>query len=140
MADWVSKRHATFTINSVEYDASVSKFEVTADDAGNDFVTFAAALEGGAKEYTLNLTFPQDHSTGSLWELMEANVGQEIDVLYRPYGNATATATRPHFEFTVTVTRPNGTILGGEADSSTTAVNTLDVEWKLTAAPVKVTS
>lgn len=138
----VSKRHATFTVDGTEYRSECSKFEITVDELDTDFLTFADA-EADAKKFILAMTFAQDHAADSLWTLMNTTYSAatpEVDVLYRPYGNAVATATQPHVEGTVRVTLPSGTWMGGEADASTTAVNTVEVEWEFIAAPNLVTA
>lgn len=126
-----TKRHATLLLNAIERAGEASKIEIDVADADSDFVTFADALAGGKKVRTLMLTFAQDHAADSLWTLMEENAdtGGEVDGVYRPYGNATPSATQPHYEFTVQIKYPDGLMLGGEADASVTATNTIDVEW-----------
>ena len=39
---------------------------------------------------------------------------------------------------TANVREPNGTLIGGEADASTTKRMTVEVEWPLTAKPTKI--
>jgi len=136
----VSKRHITFTVDGVEYAGEASAFSISAAESDADFKTFADALAGGATDFTLKLTFAQDHAANSLWRLMWDNTGDEVDVLYRPYGNATASVSQPHYSFSVTIKLADGDVMGGEADASTTAVNTVEVEWKLTAKPTEITS
>ncbi len=41
---------------------------------------------------------------------------------------------------TAVITEPDGPLLGGEADKSTTAKMIVEGEWPLTAKPVKVTA
>ena len=136
----IDKRHLTFSIDGDEYYDAVSNFEIDTKASDADFKPFKLSAEGGATSYTLKMTFAQDMAATSLWTLMETKAGQDVDVVFRPYGNAVPSVSQPHLEFTVTVTRPDGAWLGGESDSSTTAVNTCEVEWVATAAPVKVTS
>jgi hypothetical protein len=45
------------------------------------------------------------------------------------------TTTYPKFSGTVTITEPDGDLVGGDADQSTTARFTTDVEWVFTAKP-----
>lgn len=116
----------------------VSSAIISSAASDSDFVTFADARSGGARDYTLKLTLAQDHTTGTLWDEIWSSAGDEISGVYAPYGNTTASATQPHYEFTAVVSEPDGDFLGADADSSTTAVATVDVEWSLTGKPVKV--
>lgn len=136
----VTKRNATFTVDGVEYAGAASNFALSADDADTDFITFADAAEGGADKFTLAITFAQDHAATSLWRLMWDEKGNEVDVVYRPYGNATATTTQPHYTFTVKIKLARGVILGGEADISTTAVQTVEAEWEVIGEVTEVTA
>lgn len=136
----IGTRKLTLTIDGDEVSPQVSRAIVTAGDRDSDFLTFADARAGGARDYILALTMVQDAATGTLWDQVWSHAGDEIDVVVRPYGNAIATATEPHFHGTVTVKEPDGDLLGGEADASTTARMTIEVEWPFLAKPTRVTS
>jgi hypothetical protein len=128
-------------VGSVEYTAEVSKCEVVGGPADSDFTSFADAAAGGAREYRLALTFRQDLSaTGTLWRLLWASAGTSVAVRLNPYGNVTASVTEPHYTGNITVTEPDGTIIGGEANSSRSARFTNSVEWVFSAKPVEVTT
>ena len=102
-------------------------------------MTFADALAGGAREYKLALTLKQDTSTTSLWYYAWASAGTDVAVEVWPNGGGTpATATPPKIGGTVTVVEPDGDFLGGEANASSTAVFTTEVEWTFTAKPTLV--
>jgi len=127
-------------IGTTEHTASVSKVQVVAADADSDFVTFADAAAGGAVEWALEFTAAQDMATGSVWRYLWDNPGTTVAVKVNPYGNATATAAEPHYTGNVTITEPDGVLLGGEANSSTSARMTVDVRWVFAAKPVEVTT
>lgn len=122
----------------VEYTMDVSRVEVTSGETDSDFVSFADAAAGGGRDYVLAFTAVQDCATGTLWNEVWSNAGDEIAVVMLPYGNAVASATEPHFEMNAIISEPDGTILGGEADASATAKMTFECEWKLTAKPTRV--
>jgi hypothetical protein len=124
----------------VEYNTDLSRAEVTSGETDSDFVSFADAAAGGGRDYALEFTAVQDASTASLWSEVWDNAGSELDVTLVPYGNDTPSAAEPHFTMTAVVSEPDGTILGGEADASTTAKFTFECEWKLTAKPERVTT
>jgi hypothetical protein len=134
----VGTRKLTLTIDGDEVTPEVSKAEILAEETDSDFVSFADAAAGGGRTYKLALTFTQNLAAASLWDKVWAESGTEVPVLVRPYGNATATAGEPHFSGTVVVTEPDGTILGGEADASSTARWVTEVEWVFTAKPTRV--
>lgn len=136
----IGTRKLTLTIDGDDVTPEVSTVEIHSGDTDADFVSFADAASGGGRTYTLNMTLVQDAVTGSLWDRVWAHAGEDIDVTVRPYGNPTATATLPHFTGTVTIVEPDGVILGGDADSSTTQRFTVDVVWTFTAKPTRVTA
>lgn len=124
----------------VEYNMDVSRVEITSGETDSDFVSFADAAAGGGRDYALEFTAVQDASNASLWNEVWTNAGNEVDVNINPYGNDIATAAEPHFTMTAVISEPDGTILGGEADASTTAKFTFECEWKLTDKPERVTA
>ncbi len=136
----IGTRKLTISIDGDERDADVSKAVVGTGASDADFVSFKMAAEGGAREYTLDLTFVQDAAAGSLWDQVWSHAGEEVPVIVRPYGNAVASAGQPHFTGTVTITEPDGDLLGGEADASTSARFTTEVSWVFTEKPTRVTT
>jgi len=136
----IGTRKLTILIDGDEMAPEVSKAVITAGDADAGFVSFAAAAAGGGRDYKLALTFVQDASAGSLWSRVWTAAGSDVDVVVRPYGNATPTADQPHFTGTVTISEPDGDLLGGEANASPSARFTTEVEWVFTAKPTKVTA
>jgi hypothetical protein len=127
-------------IGSTEYTVDVSKCEIVSAAADSDFTSFADAAAGGAREYALSLVMRQDLATTSLWRLIWGSAGTSVAVKVNPYGNATATVTEPHYTGNVTITEPDGTLIGGEANSSTSARMTVEVRWVFAAKPTEVTT
>lgn len=127
-------------IGSTEYTADVSVCEIVSGAADSDFTSFADAAAGGAREYRLRLVLRQDLATGTLWRTIWGSAGTSVAVKVNPYGNATATATEPHYTGNVTVTEPDGVLIGGEANSSTSARMTVEVAWVFAAKPTEVTT
>lgn len=136
----IGTRKLTLLIDSVEEAAEVSSAVITSKESKSDFVSFADAAAGGSREYGLKLKFVQDAAASALWDQVWSHAGDDIAVIVRPYGNAVATVTEPHFHGTVTISEPDGDMLGGDADASTTARFTTEVEWIFTAKPTKVTA
>lgn len=133
-------RSLILTIGGTDYTAQVSRAFVGSRAADSDFVTFADAAAGGKREYYLAITAVQDLATATLWDKVWASAGTSIAVLVKPYGNATASLTQPHFSGNVTIVEPDGELIGGEANASTTARFTFEVEWIFDAKPTKITS
>lgn len=123
-----------------EYTVDVSKAEVTSNPADRDFVSFADAASGGARDYALELTIVQDPATTALWNKIWSAAGTDVPVIVKPYGNVAASTTQPWFSQTATITEPEGTLIGGEADSSSTARFTVDVSWSLAGKPYMLTT
>lgn len=132
-------RTLVITIDSVDYTAEVSKSVITSGKADSDFVSFAAAAAGGAREYRLEFKAVQDFDTATLWDTVFTASGTTVAYLIKPYGNAAASVTQPHFSGNVTITEPDGALIGGEADASTSARQTFECSWVCTAKPIKVT-
>lgn len=132
-------RTLVLTVGGTDYTAQVSKAEITSAESESDFVTFEDAANGGARDYFFEFTAVQDAETGTLWDKVWTAPGSSIACLLKPYGNAAASATQPHYSFTATVTEPDGPLLGGEANKSTTAKMTFSCKWALAAKPTKVT-
>ncbi len=129
----------TFT----DYTAAVSNVRFVSAESDTDFVTFADAAAGGAREYTLALTMVQDLATGSLWQKTFSETGTDVPVRVWPNGKpagGTATVSQPRVNATVQITEPDGDWLGGEADASVTQRFTTEVGWKLTTKPTITTS
>ncbi len=136
----INKRAQLTLVDSVDVSDEVSTAKYTSAETDSDFVTFADAAAGGGRDYNFEATLAQDAATGSLWYLMFNEPGTEVPVLLKPYGNATASTSEPHFSATAVVTEPDGDYLGGDADPSTTAVQTIDIVWPLLAKPTRITS
>lgn len=136
----IGTRLLKITIGGTEYNAQVSNTELRSAESDSDFVTFADAAAGGARQYTLAFTAVQDLLAGTLWDQIWSNAGATVACILKPYGNTTASPSQPHYSFNAVVTEPDGTFIGGDADKSTTAQQTVECEWPLTAKPTKVTS
>lgn len=130
-------RKLVLRVGGTDYTSSVSNVRIVSGEQDTDFVSFTDALAGGAREYHLALTLKQDTSSSSLWYFAWGSTGTDVAVEVWPngYNGGTATATYPKVTGTVTITEPDGDFLGGEANASTTAVFTTEVEWKYTAKP-----
>lgn len=128
------------SVAGTDYTAQVTKAVVTSGEADSDFVTFANAAAGGAREYRLEFTAAQDMATSTLWDKVWTASGTTVACVLKPYGNAAASVSQPHYTFNATVTEPDGDFIGGEADSSTSARFTFDCSWVLDAKPTKVTA
>ncbi|GAB3990113.1 hypothetical protein [Nocardioides marmoraquaticus] len=136
----IGTRSLTISIGGTEARAELSQARITSGESDSDFVTFADAAAGGAREYKLAFTAAQDAVTGSVWDRVWSNPGATVACILRPYGNTTPTVAQPHYGFNAIITEPDGDFLGGEADASATAKFTIECEWPLTAKPNKITA
>jgi hypothetical protein len=135
VATIIGTRKTVLKIASTDFSDSISKCAIVASEKDSDFMSFAEALAGGARDYTLALTIRQDTAAASLWYYAWSQAGTDVAVEFWPNGGTTESATLPKITGTVTVREPDGDFLGGEANKSSTAVNTIDVEWQFTAKP-----
>lgn len=113
---------------------------LTPGDADGGFLSFAAARAGGVKDYTVGGTLPQDYSATSLYMRMRTNPGEEITLVYAPYGNDVPTVDKPHELWPVAMDLPNATLAGTEATTSPNAVPVVEVSWPCTADPTIITA
>jgi hypothetical protein len=104
----------SLTINSIEYNLDAKSVALSSED--KDVITFAD-IASGAKQWFFTVTALFDAGTGSLWRYVWDNAGTEdVAFTFKPYGNATASATQPHFTGTLTVgTKPD---ISGDANST----------------------
>jgi len=126
--------------SSTDRSDEVSKVEITSAASDSDFQSFLESRSGGARDYAIELTIAQDHASATLWDTIWTGAGTTVTGKYAPYGNATATVSQPHYTFSAVVSEPDGRLMGGESNSNTRAVATVDLKWALTAKPVKVTA
>lgn len=136
----VNPRLIELMVEAVDRSDEISSAVIASAAADGDWLSFAMARSGGGRDYVLNMTVAQDHASGTLLDLIWTGAGTEVEGIYAPYGNVTASVGEPHYEFTAVVSEPDGDFLGGEATLSTSAVASIDVSWKLTAKPTKVTA
>lgn len=132
-------------VDGTEYTADASNVRITTEESDTDFVSFAAAAAGGARDYKLALTIAQDTSTTSLWHKLWTEAGDDVTYEVWPNGQATVapttpTTTYPKFSGTLTLIEPDGDFLGGEANASNTARFTTEVELPLLAKPTMATA
>jgi len=137
MATIIGTRKMVLYVDGDDFTAHVSKCVISAGDTESDFTSFATALAGGGRDYTLALTVRQDTADDSLWYFAWDRAGDDVSVELWPngYNGGTEGATYPKVTGTVTITEPDGDFVGGEANRSATAVNVMEVEWKFTAKP-----
>jgi hypothetical protein len=136
----LNARALTITIAATSYEAQLFTAQVDAEPAEADEVTYSEAAAGGGRTYKLVLKLYQDLAAATgLWDKVWAAAGTDVAVLMKPYGNAAASVSQPHFTMTANVREPDGLLIGGEADATVTKRQTIEVEWPLTAKPVRVT-
>jgi hypothetical protein len=133
-------RQLVLTIGGTDFTAQVSKTTIVSGAADSDFTTFADAAAGGAREYRLEFTAVQDPATGTLWDKVWTAAGTTVAFIVKPAGGTTASPTQPHFTGNAVITEPDGDLLGGEADASSTARFTFECSWVCTAKPVRLTA
>lgn len=134
-------RLLTLTIGGTDYTAQVSNCRITTGEADSDFVSFADAAAGGGREYKLAFAAVQDPDADTIWDLVWTQAGSTVAALIKPNGgDAVPTPAQPHFTGNVVITEPDGDLLGGEANASTTAKFTFEAEWSFTAKPTRLTA
>lgn len=136
----VAPRLISLEVDEVDRSDEISKAIIRSAKAGRDFMTFAEARTGGARDYSLEMTVAQDHASGTLWDLVWTGAGTIVSAVYAPYGNVTPTMGQPHYGVQVKVMEPEGDFLGAEADDDTNGVATIEVSWPLVGKPTPITA
>lgn len=136
----VAPRLISLEVDGTDRSDEISKSIIKSAKAGRDFMTFAEARGGGARDYTLEMTIAQDHASGTLWDLIWTGAGTLVDGVYAPYGNVAPSPSQPHYECEFKVVEPEGDFLGAEANDDVNGVATVEVAWTLTGKPTKVTA
>jgi hypothetical protein len=126
------------SVGGSDFTAEISDCRITSQPADNAFVTFEDAASGGKREYRLKFKAVQDPAVGTLWDKVWTGAGTSVAAIIKPAGGEAASALTPHFTGNVTITEPDGDLLGGEADASTTARFTFEAEWVFAAKPLRV--
>jgi hypothetical protein len=120
------------TIDGVEYFADLSSVELQSEPAASDAETFADVGQGGRPDYFFTVSGVQSTDTTSFWMAMWNNAGEEVEYMYAPHGNTTATEQQPHFRSldetsptpvvvsTVRIPMRGSFVIGGQASSDGT--------------------
>lgn len=140
MSNPVGTRKLVLKVEGTDFSDAVKVCVVTSRKADGGFGSFAEARAGGPREYVLKLTMKQDTAAATLHDYVWAHFGEEVDVEVWPHGGTVAAVATPKYTGTCVVAEPDGELLGGEANESTSARFTTEVEWVFLAKPTKVTA
>lgn len=142
MATPIGSRALVFRLDSTDFTGAVKDVRIKSSETDSDFVSFADAAAGGARDYTLAITLKQDTDSTSLWYYIwnEAGATNTYEVWPNGYNGGTATTTYPKFSGSVIIQDPDGDLIGGEANASATMRFVSEVEWKCTAKPTLTVS
>lgn len=126
MATKYDGANLSLTFDAQEFNADGTAVVLDNEEGDTDSVTFAELAGGDARQWFFTLTAIGDYSTGSIWDLLWTESGNTVPFVFKPYGNATATAAQPHFTGTAKVlAKPP---IGGTAGETWTFEARLDVE------------
>ena len=119
------------TIDGTDYWADLSSVEMQSEPAASDSETFYDVSLGGRPDYFFTVSGVQSTDTASFWRAMWDNAGEEVEYIYAPHGNSTATAAKPHFRSknaaspqvvvsTVRIPMRGSFVIGGQASADGT--------------------
>lgn len=115
----------SLTIDGVEVNVEATSVVLNNEEADTDAVTFAELASGTPLQWFFEIEAVADYGTGSFWTQLWDNAGNDVPFVFKPYGNAAASATEPHFTGTATiVAKPP---VGGAANEVFTFEARLDV-------------
>lgn len=120
------------TIDGVDYWADLSSVELQSEPAASESETFYDASLGGRPDWYFTVSGVQSTESTSFWMAMWNNAGEEVEYVYAPHGNATASADEPHFRSeddtsptpvvvsTVRIPMRGSFVIGGQASNDGT--------------------
>lgn len=117
--------------------AEISNCRIVSGAADSDFVSFEDAANGGAREYRLQGTAKQKTDADSISDLIWTAAGTSVAAIVKPNGGVSASATTPFYSGNVIITEPDGDLVGGEANASTTSKFTIEFDFPFTAKPTR---
>lgn len=101
-------KNLSFLVDAVEFNADGTSVVMDSEDADTDALTFAeysAQGDGTPQQWFFQISAVSDYGAGSFWSNLWENAGQTVAFVFKPYGNAVASAAQPHFTGEVTVPR-----------------------------------
>jgi len=108
-----------------EINVEATSVNLSNEEADSDAVTFAELASGTPVQWFFEIEAVADYGTDSFWTYLWDNAGDTVAFTFKPYGNATASATQPHFTGNATiVSKPP---VGGTANEVFTFEARLDV-------------
>lgn len=122
----------SLTIGATEIHEEGTSVLMDSEEANGDVTTFADAEGGGARQHFFAISATQSTQGDSFWRMVWANTGEDAAFVYRPHGNAVATADEPHFTGTLKI-GPKPPI-GGAAGTNSTF--TFDTRFNIEGVPV----
>lgn len=137
----VLNRLMALEIEGDDVSDDVSNSQIRSEVSDRDWTPLSAGRSFLNRTYYIDLTIAQDHAAGTTWTRVWESAGDEVEGVYAPYNNTTPTVAEPHYAFTAVVSEPEGVLMGGEGvDITSDQVATIEVSWKLTGKPTKVTA
>lgn len=126
-------KNLSLTFNGIEFKADGTAVVLDNEEGDQDAITFADLAGGDTRQWFFQLTALGDYAAGSIWDTLWVNSGATVPFVFKPYGNAAATAAEPHFTGTATVVAKPP--IGGTAGETWTFEARLDV----VGVPARVT-
>lgn len=126
MPNILTTRVQSFSIDDVDY--SLQAASATIKGTPGDFRPLGAAAPDS--EYSIEITAGQDLTAASLWHVAFTQANTEVLVMMRPYGNDDEpTALKPWVYTMASVAEPDGDLIGGGPETSTTKKRTFTITW-----------
>lgn len=126
MSNILTTRVQSFDIDGTDY--SLQAASATIKAAAGDFRPLGAAAPDA--EYSIEITAGQDLTATSLWHLAFTQANTEVPIIMRPYGNNDEPTTlKPWVYVLATIAEPEGDLIGGGVETSTTKKRTSVFTW-----------
>ncbi len=119
------------------YSDDLKSTELKWDDKDDSDITFWEASQGELQDATLTTKFVLSWDAGSLCAYAWAVAGQDLEVVWGPWGNAVPSATKPHFTGTAAFTgKPPLANEAKKASDTSGAEVELDLKFSTGVTPV----
>jgi len=123
----LTSRVQSFTVDGTDFSGQTASATVKGTPGDDRFLNQAAP----ENEYTIEITAGQDLTVQSLWYLMFTRVNEQVPIVLKPYGNEDEPSeTQPWVTVNAWVAEPDGDIIGGDAQTSTTTKRMFAVSWR----------
>lgn len=131
----LTSRVQSFTVDGTDFSGQTASATVKGTPGSDRMLGEVAP----SNDYTIEITAGQDLTVESLWTMMFTRTNEQVPIILKPYGNNDAPSeSQPWVRINAWIAEPDGDLIGGDAETSTTTKRMFSVSW-VCDRPVLVT-